>query len=266
MMQLTTSFAAVFDLAEVGAHHWRATVDHTWRGWTGPHGGVIAALAVEVAARTVSDVPVRALDLRFLGRPRDGAVTLRAEHHPVGRSTHVVDVRLTQDEQAIATAAVTLGRTAATVVPDRSARLAPAVPAPEGCETFQLPPQIVPVGAHFEIRPAAGPLPLTGSAEPWMTAWIGLVPALPVDAPALAVLADALPPAIFPTLTAPVAVPTVNLSMYLHRDDFDPLGRRALVRTANIGTASGWSVDETDIWDERGRLLATARQSRRVLG
>lgn len=39
-----------------------------------------------------------------------------------------------------------------------------------------------------------------------------------------------------------------------------------LVRAANVSTCDGWSVDDTDIWDRYGVLLATARQTRRVLG
>ncbi|MBH0777731.1 thioesterase family protein [Nocardia sp. NEAU-351] len=266
-MQLTSPFGAVFDLTEIDRHRWRARVDDTWRGWTGPHGGVIAGLAVAAAESAVGDeVAVRALDLRFLGRPRDGELTLRAERHPVGRTTHVVDIAVLQDEDTVAAASVTLGRTRAGTIDDRFDRTAPQVPAPDACALFRLPTDIVPAAAHFEIRPAAGPLPLTGSDETCMTVWTALIPELPLDAPSLAVLADALPPAIFPALTAPVAVPTVTMSLHVHTDDFDPLARRALVRAANVSTGGGWSVDDIDIWDERGRLLATARQSRRVLG
>ncbi|WP_435874640.1 hypothetical protein [Nocardia vinacea] len=89
------------------------------------------------------------------------------------------------------------------------------MPAPYDCVQFRLPPEIVPVGAHFEIHPAAGPLPLTGADELWMCALISLVPELPIDAATLAVLADALPPGFVPTLTMPVAVPTVAFSMHL---------------------------------------------------
>ena len=280
MMQLTTSFAAAFDLTEVGARHWRARIDDSWRGWAGPHGGVLAALTVEAARRTAGeDIPVRACDLHFLGRPGLGELTLRAEHHPVGRSSHVVEVRMEQQEQTVAAATVTLGRDGESAVPARGGRPAPDVARPETSARFRLPTEIVPAAAHFDIRPVAGPLPLTGSDEASMTAWIALTdtapPAdttpstdttLPLDPVTLAVLADALPPGIFPTLTAPIAVPTVSLSMHLHTGEFDRDSPFALVRAANAGTASGWSIDETDLWDTRGRLLATARQSRRVLG
>ncbi|MEV0298495.1 thioesterase family protein [Nocardia sp. NPDC050710] len=267
MMQLTTSLADVFDLRELDYRVWQAQVDETWRGWTGPHGGVVAALLIEVARRATGiELSVRAVDLRFLGRPRDGIFTFRAIEHAVGRSTVVVDVTTDQEGVSVAAASITFGRGGVTGVPERPGPAAPEVPASAACPLFQLPPEIVPVGAHFEIRPAAGPLPLSGADDAWMCAWIALAPELPTDAATLAILADALPPALFPTLTQPVAVPTVALSMHLHTDLAAAPPQPVLVRATNISTGGGWSVDDTSLWDADGRLLATARQTRRVLG
>ncbi|MFD4440157.1 acyl-CoA thioesterase [Nocardia sp. NPDC058519] len=267
MMKLTGRLGAQFALTTGESGQWNAVVDDSWRGWTGPHGGALAGLLIEVAQRASSrDFPVRAADVRFLGRPATGAFTLRATEHTVGRSTTILDVMAEQDGAPVAAATVTLGAPGATAIPAHSARPAPHVAAPQDCALFQLPPEIVPVGAHFVIRPAAGPLPLSGADEAMMCAWIALDPALPVDAPSLAVLADALPPGLFPLLTAPVAVPTVTLSLQLHADLVDLGDAPVLVRAANVSSGGGWSVDDTDIWDGAGVLLATARQTRRVLG
>ncbi|WP_433191653.1 acyl-CoA thioesterase [Nocardia sp. CA-107356] len=267
MMQLTGRLGDEFALAETDYRIWRAQIDKSWRGWTGPHGGVIAGLLVEVARRAGGgDLPVRAVDLRFLGRPADGVLTFRAIAHPVGRSTSVVEVMADQEGTSVASAAVTFGRTTPTQVPDLRPTTAPQVPAPDDCVPFRLPPEIVPVGAHFEIRPAAGPLPLTGADEAWMCAWISLVPELATDAATLAVLADALPPAVFPTLSNPIAAPTVAFSMHLHTDLAGLTHQPVLVRATNASTGGGWSVDDIDIWDRGGALLASARQTRRVLG
>lgn len=268
MMQLTRrSVSDVFAIAEIDYRIWQAYVDRTWRGWTGPHGGVIAALLVEVARRAGgSELPVRAVDQRFLGRPSEGAFTFRATTHTVGRGTVVIDVQAFQGAGLMASASVTFGHTIATGVAEHAGMPAPEVPAPEDCPSFALPPEITPVGAHFEIRPAAGPLPLTGAAESMMCAWISIVPGMPTDAATLAILVDALPPAFFPTLSTPVAVPTVALSMHLHTDLLDAAPQPVLVRAANASTGGGWSVDDIDLWDRDGRILASARQTRRVLG
>ncbi|MFE7722874.1 thioesterase family protein [Nocardia rhizosphaerihabitans] len=267
MIKRTGRLGAEFALTATGSGRWHADVDDSWRGWTGPHGGTLAGLLIETAQRaSARDYPVRAADVRFLGRPATGSFTLSATEHTVGRSTTILDVLAEQDGTPVATATVTLGATAATGIGTHSARPAPAVAPPQDCALFQLPPEIVPVGAHFVIRPAAGPLPLSGADEALMCAWIALDPALTIDAPSLAVLADALPPGLFPLLTAPVAVPTVTLSLQLHTDLAGLGAAPVLVRTANVSTGHGWSVDDTDIWDRDGVLLATARQTRRVLG
>lgn len=273
MMQLTTSgVAGVFDLTATGDGGHTAVIDASWRGWSGPHGGVVAALLVEVAVRAAAEpLPVRALDLRFLGRPGTGVLEFAAAVTEVGRNTAVVDVRAEQGGVAVAAAAVTLGRTVPSEVPAYAGAPAPAVPGPEECAEFRLPTEIVPAGAHFEIRPATEVLPLTGAAERELCAWVGLrlgTPApgdgTPIDAAALALLADALPPAVFATLRAPVAAPTVAFSLYLHTDTAAP--QPVLVRTVNASTGAGWSVDDTELRGRDGTLLATARQTRRVLG
>ncbi|MFC4126604.1 acyl-CoA thioesterase [Nocardia rhizosphaerae] len=267
MMKLTSSLGAEFALTATEAGHWHAVVDDSWRGWTGPHGGALAGLLIETArqART-RDQPVRAADIRFLGRPATGAFTLHATEHIVGRGTTVLDVVAHQHGAPVAAASVTLGAPGETAIAAHSARPAPVVAAPQDCALFQLPPQIVPVGAHFVIRPAAGPLPLSGADEAMMCAWIALDPALPLEPPSLAVLADALPPGLFPLLTAPVAVPTVALSLHFHADSTRLDGLPVLVRAAAVSVGEGWAVDDTEIWDSDGVLLVTARQTRRVLG
>ncbi|MEV0359839.1 thioesterase family protein [Nocardia sp. NPDC050697] len=268
MTQLTTpGLAGVFDLTATGGGRHTARIDATWQGWSGPHGGVVAALLVEVAGRAAAEpLPVRAVDLRFLGRPAIGPMEFAAAVTAVGRNTAVVDVRAEQGGVAVAAAAVTLGRAVPSEVPAYAGAAAPAVPAPEECAEFALPPEIVPAGAHFEIRPATAVLPLTGAAERELCAWVTLrlAAALPIDAAALAILADALPPALFPVLRAPVAAPTVALSLHLHAEPAPP--QPVLVRTVNASTGGGWSVDDTEIRARDGRLLATARQTRRVLG
>ncbi|MFF0546393.1 acyl-CoA thioesterase [Nocardia thailandica] len=265
MMKLTGRLGDGFALAPDGPGRWRAGIDDSWRGWTGPHGGALAGVLIETAQRaSTRDHPVRSADIRFLGRPATGEFLLRATELPIGRSTTALEVVAEQRGTPVAAATVTLGAATPTATPAHTARPAPVVPPAADCAEFRLPPEIVPVGAHFVIRPAAGPLPLSGADEAMMCAWIGLDPDLPVDAPTLAVLADALPPGIFPLLRAPVPVPTVTLSLQLYAAA--PVDAPVLVRAATLASGAGWSVDDTDIWDRDGALLATARQTRRVLG
>jgi acyl-CoA thioesterase len=254
-----------FGASPTGDGRWSATIDPSWWGWSGPHGGAIAALAVRVGADAAPGASVRALDLRFVGKPDGGELLLTPSVREVGRHTRVVDVAVTQSGVEIASASVTAGRVGESGPADVVDRT-PGVPGSEGLTPFMIPPEIVPIGAHLDLRPVDGPLPLTGADEPWMRAWITTRTPMAVDAAYLALLADCLPPAVFPTLTAPLALPTVAFSMHVTAPLDDAVPAPVLVRTRNTSTSGGWSVDDTTLRDRSGRLLASARQSRRVLG
>lgn len=271
MKQLSRQQGAVEGLAEefgalpVGSGRWAATIGESWWGWSGPFGGAIVALAVHVAADTVPEATVRAVDLRFVGKPAGGELLLTPSVREVGRHTRIVDVSVTQGATEIAVASVTAGRVG-DADPADIVDVADAVPGPEGLAQFSIPPEIVPMGGHLDLRPVDGPLPLTGANEFWMRAWISTRTPMALDAAYLGLLADCLPPAVFPTLSAPLAIPTVAFSMHITAPLDDPEPAPVLVHTRNISTSGGWSVDDTTLRDRSGRLIASARQSRRVVG
>ncbi|MGW0038960.1 acyl-CoA thioesterase [Gordonia sp. NPDC003376] len=265
MKQLTRSLSDVFALIPNGDGTWHAHVDPTWRSWTGPHGGVITALATEVAQRELPEVAVRTVEIRFLGRPDDGDLVLRPRIHPLGRRTTIADVDVTQGDHLVARASVTLGHLGDPHPDDRIPSTPLTVRNAEDCDRFLVPPDLLPMGQHLDVRPTDGPLPITGSDEAWMRMWLSTIPELPVDAASLAIFVDAPPPGLFPTLTAPVAIPTVTLSMTITADLRDVDTTRVLVHTANTSSIGGWAVDDTEVRDRHGLLLATARQSRRVV-
>jgi hypothetical protein len=100
-----------------------------------------------------------------------------------------------------------------------------------------------------------------------MCVWLRLDPPIPVDAAVSVIVVDALPPGIYPLLTAPVPIPTVQLSVHLHADlGAEPVEGFVLVVQRNVSTRAGVSIDETDVWDASGKLLVQARQLRRILG
>jgi len=257
--------AGAFGALPVGGRRWAATIDESWNGWSGPFGGAIVALAVRVAGAAVPAASVRAVDLRFVGKPAGGELLLTPTVREIGRHTRIVDVVVSQGASEIAVASVTAGQVSETGAGDIVDVDGP-LPGPEGLAQFSIPPEIVPMGGHLDLRPVDGPLPLTGADESWMRAWVSTRSPMPLDAAYLGLLADCLPPAVFPTLTAPLAVPTVSFSMNITAPLDDPTPAPVLVHTRNISTSGGWSVDDTTLRDRNGRLLASARQSRRVVG
>ena len=264
-MHAMSPLAEVFDLRRTGTDRWRTSIPADWFGWSGPHGGAVAAVLTEVAAELAGPgVATLVCDLRFVGRPDGGEFELHATARRVGRSGQAVDVAAMQSGRLVVSATVMLGRVHDDGLGRVQTRAAPDVPAPDACTPIGIPP-IVAAGGHFDIRPAGAALPLTGAAEARMIAWVRLRPELPITAAMLMIIADGLAPGIFPLLTAAVPIPTVQLSVHLHAQPATVTPGPLLVDAANVSTHGGWSVDEADIFDTAGRLVAQARQLRRVL-
>lgn len=141
---------------------------------------------------------------------------------------------------------------------------APDVPPPDGCPPLELPVEFVPFSQHVEYRSATAARPLAGGPVAELVAWVRLRDGAALDAAALAVLCDVMPPALYAATTVPVPVPTVELSLAFSGVDAAP--GWALTRIATRTAADGWCVDDAEVWDAAGRLLVQARQVRRVLG
>lgn len=257
--------ADAFHLHRTDTDRWRTNIPADWFGWSGPHGGAVAAILTEAATELADPGSVAlSCDLRFVGRPDGGEFELGASARRVGRSGQAVDVVGSQSGQPVVSASVVLGQVRDDGLGRVQTRTAPAVPAPAACAPIGIAP-IVAAGAHFDLRPAGAALPLSGATEARMIAWVRLRPELPVSAAMLMIIADGLAPGIFPLLTSPVPVPTVQLSVHLHAAPATVAPGPLLVDASNVSTHGGWSIDEADIFDTAGQLIAQARQLRRVL-
>jgi hypothetical protein len=125
--------------------------------------------------------------------------------------------------------------------------------------------EFVPFSQHLEYRPSGdGGGLATGRAQ--ILGWIRFRDGRALDDVAATVLVDAPPPALYGALPAPVPIPTADLCVQYApstaRDDADPW---SLVRIVTSSAGEGWCVDDSEVWDRDGRLLATARQTRLVL-
>jgi acyl-CoA thioesterase len=237
-------------------------LDLTWRSWDGAHGGYLAGLLLGRAREHAPSLPLRALHVNFLAPVRDSAPQLSSDLVRAGRSTTTVRAAIASNGREALTGVAVFGGGAGGAV--LHAATAPVVPGPDDCAEFD--GMIVPFAQHLEIRPADGRLPLSGGTEPRLTAWLRLRDA-PADPTRTAlVLLDALPPALYAIRTEPVPIPTVELTAHFTAavDDFDVRGW-ALCSIHTEHAADGWCVDSSTLWDASGRLLATARQARRIL-
>jgi acyl-CoA thioesterase len=283
---------AEVDAQRAGPGHWTAQVPRDWWSWAGPHGGLLAALNLHAAADlTPAGMTPRALSARFHGAADSEPLSMVAEIERPGAATAILTTATRQNDATVLSTVTTM--TAPRSGPSLQHVRPPAPLPPEDCDVFELPVDFVPFGAHIEIRPAGGALPMAGSDLAEMQAWLRLRAPLPatrgtgveppapdggersprsggmiaVDAAVAVMLVDALPPGIFPRLTTPIAVPTVELSVHFHLDlESAPIEDWVLAIQRNLSCSDGWCVDETELWSRDGRLLVQGRQLRRVLG
>ncbi len=242
----------------------RAVLDRGWWSWAGPHGGLLGALLLRTAQQLAGDREPRALSVHYLTAPPEGPVDLTATVLREGGSSAVVRADLhAPDGTLAATAVLTSGRAARRPTASYDVVAPPPAPPAGQCEPLEIPPELVPFAGHFSYRPV-GPAPLSGGDRAELVAWVRLRADEAYDPAALVVLADVLPPALYGATAVPVPVPTVELQVVLAGGA--PVRGWVLSRIATRTAGDGWCVDDSEVWSPDGRLLAQARQVRRVLG
>lgn len=112
---------------------------------------------------------------------------------------------------------------------------------------------------NFEIRPAGGANPFSGSDNPEVIWWVRHQHAAGLD-PLIALIAmgDALPPAAITTLRSPAPLSSVNWSFDVATE---PQGDWFLLRSFSEQAAHGYSIQVMDAWDESGKRVLTGRQT-----
>jgi acyl-CoA thioesterase len=231
-----------------------------WWVIAGPNGGYIAAMIVRALEATVAEGrPLRSLTVHYMRAPEAGPALIRVETAREGRSVSFMRATLEQGgkEQATAVAVFAADRTG----PAFDTAHPPDIPAPEdvplqGETRLQAPP----FAQNFDFRPAIGGKPFEGAAEAVTGGWLW-----PKQGPdeldsALAVaLCDSWFPALFTAVDAPLAVPTLDLTVHLRA----PLPRPADWVLGSFWTRrvrDGFLEEDGELFSRDGELLAQSRQ------
>lgn len=241
------------------------TVPPDWWSWAGAHGGLLVALAAGHATDAApAEATLRGSTAQLL-RPVRGPLELTSRVVHDGRRLTTVRTEGTSAGRTALVVHSTFGPTA-TSAGAGDPLPAPLVHAPEDLPGFVPPADLVPFGAHVDIRPADDVLPLTGAPTARLTAWVRLREEGGAPGPLrTTVLADALAPSLYATLDRPAPVPTVELSIH-HRTTPRTTGDDPwlLVRARTDWSDEGWVSEAVDLWDRAGTHVATSRQLRLV--
>lgn len=236
-----------------------AHIPASWMQGRTAFGGITAALALAAVRASLPDLPMlRSLQMTYM-RPVSKDVTFAVELIRAGRSASFVRVDCYSDDALGAQAIFVFG--AARDSKQKHQILPPpaTLPAPESCPDFTRRKNAPGFVSNFQMRMADGDRLISGSDRPEFSVWARLIHCDGV-APdvALTCLADALPPAAMTGFTAPAPISTITWGIdFAHIPDPDSWVR---IRTSSRQADEGYSLQDMDLRDESGRLLASAQQ------
>ena len=239
-------------------------------GWwivVGPNGGYLAAILTRALQATVADPErtPRSLTIHYVSPAREGAVRVTTRVERAGRNLSTLSARMEQDGRLIVTALAAFARTR------DSAEFAdlhmPEVPPPESLARMPVQyERVTSLRAQLDSRPAFGE-PMRASAPRALAGgWLRLAEPRVLDAPLLAMLCDAWPPAVSQhralAQKPPGGMPTVDLTVHFRApvpanaapDDF----YLAVFRSHTL--RDGFAEEDGEIWTRSGLLLAQSRQ------
>jgi len=224
-------------------------------------GGLSAALSLEAVLRERPQgfPPFKSAQVSFIG-PVTQAQSFDVSVLRQGRSVTSVSVDcLSGEELALRTTLLFAQPRPSRIVHDSWG--CPMVEGPSRYATLELDNRIAPACAYnFEMRPAGGSLPVSGADNPELLMWVRHLDAQGVDpAVALIALADSLPPAAMTCFTEPAAISSASWMIDLPQPAV--AGEWFLVSSFSQQALEGYSLQDTEVWDESGRRVLWARQT-----
>jgi acyl-CoA thioesterase len=266
-LDVTSRFETDTAVTPRGDGRYRACMDLGWWIVRGPNGGYVAATILRAILAELDDParPPRSFTVHYLRPPVEGDVDIAVTTERAGRSLTTLSARLEQGGKLLAVALCACAT-------DQTGPAFDDIEVPAVAPPDELPvpppamPQEIPMRARYEQRWAIGAPPNEANAEALadVGGWIRLADPHPVDHTVVAALTDAWPPAAFNRMTAPAAVPTVDLTIHFREQPPDR-PEWCLVRfTSRLG-AHGFVEEDGEVWSADGKLLAQSRQLAVVL-
>ncbi len=232
----------------------------SWRTAEGIFGGYVVARALQAAV--VDGFEPLSISVQFLGGVQPGECDLRVDTVHQGATTAVLNVDVVQEHRRAA-GVVKLGRGAGDRIVDELKAMAD-LPRPEELPRGTLPYGPFPYEQHLETRLLPDP-PQTRCVRTrgWVRIRAATASKLPAPAAACVIL-DTLPPGLFFEIPAPAFVPTIDFTAHFAPHIEWGAGDWAFVVQNTRWATRDFCVEDASLYRRDGRLLAEARQARRV--
>jgi acyl-CoA thioesterase len=246
---------------------YRARLDRGWWILNGPNGGYLAAIVLRALTDAVGDPQrhVRSLTLHYLRPPGEGDAEVHTRIERQGRTLTTVSADLVQGGRLITKA---LGAFATRRdAPSFTDLIPPDLPPPERCPSLRDRfARVVEMQHRYDIRWASG-IPGDGPGDrAECVGWFRLAHPRVADAPLVAAMTDAFPPAVFLRNVGGRSlgpVPTIDLTIHF-RQELPLPGATAddcyALRFRTAVASGGFVEEDGEVWTRDGRLVAQSRQ------
>lgn len=261
-MNTPSAFEQATAVVAEGSGRYRTSLDSAWNIGVNPNGGYAQTAGIRAMADTIARPDPMSVTSHFL-RPASGDAAAAVETTEIrsGRRLATVAASLVQDGRERIRSVATFGDLGA-VGSVAAAELSPPpveLPAPDDCPSrLDLEQGVeLPILDMIDVRvdPRWQDAAETGRAE--IGGWIRLADGGPVDAVALTMFADAFPPSIFSLLGRVGWVPTIELTVHVRRR---PVVGWIRGRFRTVDLADGHLIEDGELWDDSGALVARSRQ------
>lgn len=257
-------------LEPAGDGRWRGEIVDGWETPRGPLGGYVMAILMRGLELAVGDGErqARSVTMHFLRVPEDGAVDVAATVERQGRSLTTVSGRLEQGGKPIGLALGAYSKSWEGPLLDDA-----PMPDADPPDPVSAPASDAPGGApqppfleRMVMQHRFGAHPFTRADDGLVGGWLGLTESeRPIDALAIAVLADAWFPAPWPKLPEFAPAPTIDLTLHF-RSPLPAEGPLLLGRFTNSYVREGFFDEDGELWSPDGTLVAQSRQLGLLLG
>jgi acyl-CoA thioesterase len=263
MNTVAGEFDRAVALRRPGEGRWHAEIQDGWDFAGTPNGGYLLSLAAAALIELTGRPDPITMTAHYLAPARPGSAELEGEILKAGRRHATARGALHQGDRLVAQVLGTFGeltRPGSSLCHESGL---PDLPPPESCITPTpgpggfVPP---PITERIELRlhPAHVGFAVGrphGRAE--MGGWARFADGRPVDTLALPLLADCFPPPIFNCGIKLAWVPTIELTVHVHKRPA-PGWLGEWFTTDHI--AGGYLEEDGVIWDSTGDVVAVSRQ------
>ena len=255
-------FARDSRLADAGDGVFTGELSAGWAIGSVPNGGYVMGVACRALSLALDLPHVASVTGHYLAPTEAGPVRIETEILRRGRRLSTATARLMQGgEERVRFVGVFTDHTLNSG-PDIEMGAAPELPVPEQCIPMaQLTPRHAAI--HDQLIARLDPVTATHwpdgdpSTPAEVCAWLGFSDGAAPDVFSLPLFADALPPPIFRRVGFTGWVPTVELTVHVHRAPAPGLLRACFATSYVTG---GLLHEDGRLWDSAGRLVALSRQ------